>query len=114
MPPPAVISGVIRKPVLIMEHKIVMIRTVLFDKGSLGIAFLAFINPFPIQPLVKRAAVIEHTVNNNAHPSSVGLSLIHISIRLRNILHQIGILVHQIRNIIKRTLFCIFHIHIIG
>ena len=67
MPPPSVI-GIVVGPfirILVMEQKPVVIRAVRRDIGALLVILRFLIDPFPIQPLIKRTAVIEHTVYND-------------------------------------------------
>ena len=50
-----------------------MVRTVLRDIGSLFVSLLVFIDSLPIHPFIKRAAVIEHSVQNHLHAAAVCL-----------------------------------------
>ena len=54
-----------------MELEIIVIGTFLFNIGAFLISRRIFVNSFPIQPLIERAAVIKHTVQNHFHAPSV-------------------------------------------
>ena len=71
MSPPAVIGTIVGEFIFIMELKIIVVRAILINIGALFISGRILINPFPVQPFVKRPAVIEHAVQNNSHAPSV-------------------------------------------
>ena len=73
MCPPSIIGGIIWPPIRVIKREEVPIRTVCGNISSFWISFLVLINTFSVHPLIKRAAVIEHTVQNNLHSSSVDL-----------------------------------------
>ena len=65
--PPAFVGTVIRPCLLILKMKIIPVRTVRRKIRPLCIAFRFFVDSFPVQPLMKRSAVIKHTVQNHLH-----------------------------------------------
>ena len=72
MSPPAVVGGIVREAVFIMELKIIMIRALPGNISPFLISRRIFVNPFPVQPLVEGTAVIEHPVQNHPHPPLMG------------------------------------------
>ena len=54
-----------------MELKKAVIRAVSTDKCAFFVARLIFIDPFPVQPFVKGAAVVENAVQNDFHSTPV-------------------------------------------
>ena len=72
MPPPAVITGIIRPTVLVMKQKIIMIGTTLRNISAFFIAFCIFIDAFSVHPFVERTTMIKYTVQNYLNPSFVG------------------------------------------
>ena len=73
MSPPSVIKLIIWPVMFIMELKKGMIGTVRRNVSSFFISLLMLINPLPIQPFIKRSAVIKNTIQNNLHSSAVNL-----------------------------------------
>ena len=71
MPPPAVIRTVIWPSVIVMKLEIIMIFAVLRDIGAFFVSFRMFVDPLSIHPFIKGATVIEYSVQNNLHASSV-------------------------------------------
>ena len=75
MAPPAVV-GVVIGPCLVrivVEGEIVVVGAVLCHICTLGIAFVLFVKAFFVEPAVKGAAVVEDSVQDDAHSSSVDL-----------------------------------------
>ena len=52
-----------------MKIEKIMIGTVLADIGTFFISFLILIDPFSVQPFIKRTTMIEHSVQNNTNVS---------------------------------------------
>ena len=71
VPPPAVIIFIIRPVVLVVEFKKLPVRAVCGNIGALFVVAVAFVKPFSVQPFVKGAAVVEHAIQEDAHPSLV-------------------------------------------
>ena len=73
MTPPAVIGLVIRPGRLILEIKVVAIRTVAVNVGAGLISLRIFVDALAVEPLIKRAAVVEHAVQNDLHAAAMRL-----------------------------------------
>ena len=73
MAPPAVVIRIIGPAVLIVKFEKAPVGAVCGDIGSLFIARLVLIDPLPVQPFVKGAAVVENAVQNDFHSTFVGL-----------------------------------------
>ena len=69
MSPPSVIGIVIGPCCLIVEIKVIPIRAVSTDIGTLVISFRIFINALFVHPFIKGSAVIEDTVEDDTHAS---------------------------------------------
>ena len=67
VPPPAFIELIIGPFMLIIEPEKTAIRTVCGDIRTFFIILRLFIDPFFIQPLIKRATMIEHAIQNDLH-----------------------------------------------
>ena len=73
MPPPAVISAVIRPFMIIIKAEIIMVGTFLCDISPFLITFHIFIDSFFVYPFIERTAMIEDAVQNHSDASSVRL-----------------------------------------
>ena len=73
MSPPSVIGIVIGPCCLIVEIKVIPIRAVSTDIGTLVISFRILIDALSVHPFVKGSAVVEHTVQYDSHASAVRL-----------------------------------------
>ena len=75
MSPPAVIASIVRPCicVFIIEMKETTVRALLAQISTRLISALMQIDFLPVEPLVKRTTVVEHTVDNHSHPALVHL-----------------------------------------
>ena len=73
MAPPAVIKLIVRPGMLIVKFKEAVIRAFRIHICALLVARLILVDPFPVQPLVEGAAVIEDAVENDLHSPPVDL-----------------------------------------
>ena len=72
VPPPAIIISIVR-PFFSKELEELPIWTFLRYICSWLIAICSFINPLTVEPLIKRATVVEHTVQNHLHSAAMHL-----------------------------------------
>ena len=73
MSPPSVIGIVIGPCCLIVEIKVIPIRAVSTDIGTLVISFRILIDALSVHPFIKGTTVIEHAIQNDSHVSAVCL-----------------------------------------
>ena len=73
MGPPPVIGSIVRPPVLVAEIKIGPVGTVRSHISARRVSFLALVDPLSVHPFIKGSAVIEYSVQNDPHTSSVDL-----------------------------------------
>ena len=71
MSPPSVVTRVVGPAVVFVESEIILVRTVFGYECALFVTFLLFVNSLPVKPLVKRTAVVEHTVKNDFNATLV-------------------------------------------
>jgi hypothetical protein len=62
MTPPSVIVGIVRPVMFIVKLKEAPIRAFAVHVGTFLIAFLVLIDTFPVQPLIKRSAMVENAI----------------------------------------------------
>ena len=106
--PPAIIIPVVR-PLAPEELEVVMVGGILADIGSGLIVPVAFVDFFPVQPLVEGAAVVEDPVQDDLDALAVGqgdevgeIGIGHLEILLIrnacNVLRRVGIVRIPVRN----------------
>ena len=106
--PPAVVIPVVR-PLAPEELEVVMVGGILADIGSGLIVPVAFVDFFPVQPLVEGAAVVEDPVQDDLDALAVGqgdevgeIGIGHLEILLIrnacNVLRRVGIVRIPVRN----------------
>ena len=71
MPPPSVVKFIVRPAVFIVKFKKTAVGAVLGNISSLLITCHMLIEPFSVQPFVKRSTMIKDTIQNNLHASAV-------------------------------------------
>ena len=71
MGPPAVVGWIIGPAVLILEAEERTIRAVRRNIGPLFVAFLIFVDPFPVHPFIKGSAMVKYPIQDHFHSSSV-------------------------------------------
>ncbi len=73
MPPPAIITAVIRPTVLIVKLEEVAVWAVSRHISPGSISYLPLINQLFIQPFIKGTAMVEHSIQNYPHPTFMRL-----------------------------------------
>ena len=73
MSPPSIIKLIIWPVMLIVKLEERMVRTVCRNISSLRISLLLLVNPFSVQPFIKRATMVKYTIQNNLHTSFMNL-----------------------------------------